>query len=209
MRQKFVALKFGSFPTGGVLPNILGDYKDAVALSVASGLPEVATSSAGGQTELVAPRFCRYEEPAFCAPYCCRFTRCSAARPESIGPFGGSAAVVQVDTQRPGVVLAATSNALLFKSANDGHSWTRVPFLPELRARLHAFVVVPRTGCLPGGDSLMIHKILGYFSKRRRRQIVAFADSAGTQKHLVNSSLAPGRKGNCGRRRRWRVSKQG
>src|SRR5439155_1710156 len=67
-------------------------------------------------------------------------------RPQSIGPFGGSAAVVEVDPHRPGTVLAATSNALLFRSINNGDSWTRVPFPAELRASLHAMVIAPGTG---------------------------------------------------------------
>lgn len=70
----------------------------------------------------------------------------SGAPPELIGPFGGSAAVVQVDSTRPGTVLAATSNALLFRSSDGGNFWARVAFAPELRATLHAFVIAPRTG---------------------------------------------------------------
>jgi photosystem II stability/assembly factor-like uncharacterized protein len=73
------------------------------------------------------------------------------SNPELVGPFGGSAAVVAVDAHRAGTVLAATSNALLFRSTNGGESWMRVPFPAELHATLHAFVVIPRTGVYLAG----------------------------------------------------------
>jgi photosystem II stability/assembly factor-like uncharacterized protein len=63
---------------------------------------------------------------------------------EAIGPFGGSAAVVQVDGHHRGTVLAATSNAQLFRSDDDGDSWRAIPFPAQLRATLHAFVVDPQ-----------------------------------------------------------------
>jgi photosystem II stability/assembly factor-like uncharacterized protein len=62
---------------------------------------------------------------------------------EAIGPFGGSAAVVQVDRQQKGVVLAATSHAQLFRSDDSGASWRSLSFPAERRATLHAFVVDP------------------------------------------------------------------
>ena len=64
---------------------------------------------------------------------------------ESIGPFGGSAAIIQVDRHHRGTVFATTSNAQVFRSDDDGDSWRAVPFPAELRATLHAFVVDPRT----------------------------------------------------------------
>ena len=79
----------------------------------------------------------------------CAFLLLSAplqAQPKALGPFGGSAAVVAVDAQRSGTVIAATNNALLFRSNDGGDHWTRIAFPAELRARLHAFVVVPKTG---------------------------------------------------------------
>src|ERR1035438_8765081 len=63
---------------------------------------------------------------------------------EAIGPFGGSATVVQVDGHHRGTVLAATSNAQLFRSDDDGDSWHAISFPPQLRATLHAFVVDPQ-----------------------------------------------------------------
>jgi photosystem II stability/assembly factor-like uncharacterized protein len=66
--------------------------------------------------------------------------------PVPIGPFGGSAAFVQVDPQQPETVLAATDNALLFRSTNGGESWTGLSFPASLRATLHALVVSPNTG---------------------------------------------------------------
>jgi len=72
------------------------------------------------------------------------------APPELIGPYGGSASVVQVDPHERGVVVAATSNALLFGSKNSGDSWSRLPFPAELRATLHAFVIAPTSLYLVG-----------------------------------------------------------
>jgi photosystem II stability/assembly factor-like uncharacterized protein len=60
---------------------------------------------------------------------------------DAIGPFGGPAAVVQVDRHHRGRVLAATSNAQLFRSDNDGGAWRALPFPAELRATLHSFIV--------------------------------------------------------------------
>jgi len=64
----------------------------------------------------------------------------AAADWEPLGPFGGSAAIVQMDYQQ-GVVLAATSNAQLFKSSDDGDSWVSLPFPARSRARLHALAI--------------------------------------------------------------------
>jgi len=59
---------------------------------------------------------------------------------EPLGPFGGSAAIVQVD-RRPGVVVAATSNAQIYQSEDNGDSWKALPFPAQSRASLHALVV--------------------------------------------------------------------
>jgi photosystem II stability/assembly factor-like uncharacterized protein len=67
-----------------------------------------------------------------------------AANWKAIGPFGGSASIVRVDERHPGMVLAATANALLFRSQDNGESWSPLAFPAELRATLHAFVVDPR-----------------------------------------------------------------
>ena len=45
-----------------------------------------------------------------------------------LGPFGGSAAIVQIDPHHPGALLAATSNAQLFRSEDSGDSWKALPF---------------------------------------------------------------------------------
>jgi photosystem II stability/assembly factor-like uncharacterized protein len=59
---------------------------------------------------------------------------------EPLGPFGGSAAIVQVD-RRPGIVVAATSNAQIYQSEDNGDSWKALPFPGQSRASLHALVV--------------------------------------------------------------------
>lgn len=73
------------------------------------------------------------------------------ATPQMIGPFGGSAAIIQVDPRRPGGVVAATSNAMLFQSADSGETWTRLLFPGELRSTLHAFAIASRTGLYVAG----------------------------------------------------------
>jgi photosystem II stability/assembly factor-like uncharacterized protein len=62
----------------------------------------------------------------------------------SVGPFGGAAAVVQVDPHHPDTVLAATNNGLLFRSSDAGVSWSTVPFPAQLHCVLHAFLVDPQ-----------------------------------------------------------------
>jgi photosystem II stability/assembly factor-like uncharacterized protein len=63
---------------------------------------------------------------------------------EAIGPFGGSAAVIQTDPHHRGTVFAATSNAQIFRSDDDGDSWRPAPFPAQFRATLHAFAVDPQ-----------------------------------------------------------------
>ncbi len=63
---------------------------------------------------------------------------------DAIGPFGGSAAVVQVDGLHRGAVVAATSNGQIYRSENDGDSWRAIPFPPQFRATLHALVLDPK-----------------------------------------------------------------
>jgi len=61
----------------------------------------------------------------------------------ALGPFGGPAAVVQADPHRSDVVIAATSNALLFRSTDGGYFWKPLPFPAQLQGTLHAFVIDP------------------------------------------------------------------
>ena len=61
----------------------------------------------------------------------------------AIGPFGGPAAIVQVDRHHHGRVLAATSNAQLFRSDDNGESWQPLSFPAELRSTLHSLIVDP------------------------------------------------------------------
>jgi photosystem II stability/assembly factor-like uncharacterized protein len=60
---------------------------------------------------------------------------------QAIGPFGGATNTVQVDPVHPGVLIAGTSNALLFRSSDRGDHWQPLSFLPSLRAVLHALVI--------------------------------------------------------------------
>ena len=100
---------------------------------------------------------------------------------EAIGLFGGSAAVIQVDGQHRGVVLAATSNAQLFRSDDDGDSWRVLPFPAQLRATLHAFVLDPQSpGVYLAGLSSDTPEYSGIFRS---------ADSGLTWKRIPNSDL--------------------
>jgi len=54
--------------------------------------------------------------------------------------------VIQVDSFHPDTVVAATTNALLFRSTDGGDSWAHISFPAELRATLHAFAIAPNTG---------------------------------------------------------------
>jgi len=67
----------------------------------------------------------------------------SVARAEwrPLGPFGGSAAIVLVDHLHRDTLLAATSNAQIFRSEDDGDSWSPLRFPGKFRATLHAFAV--------------------------------------------------------------------
>src|SRR5579862_101325 len=60
---------------------------------------------------------------------------------QPLGPFGGSAAIVVVDRLHRDTLLAATSNAQIFRSEDDGESWNPLPFPGEFRATLHALAV--------------------------------------------------------------------
>jgi photosystem II stability/assembly factor-like uncharacterized protein len=63
------------------------------------------------------------------------------SRWEPMGPFGGSAAVVAVDPNHAGTVLAASNNALLFRTRNEGANWEPIQFPGQLRSTLHAFAI--------------------------------------------------------------------
>ena len=62
---------------------------------------------------------------------------------QPLGPFGGAVAIVQVDPHHRDTVIAATNNALLFRSINAGDEWTALPFSAQLHGVLHAFVIDP------------------------------------------------------------------
>ncbi len=61
----------------------------------------------------------------------------------ALGPFGGAVSVVQTDPHHPNTLVAATSNALLFRSRDGAQTWMELPFPAELRSTLHALVLDP------------------------------------------------------------------
>ncbi len=64
---------------------------------------------------------------------------------KALGPFGGSAALVQVDPHVSGTIVAAAPNALLFRSRDGGETWDPLRFPPQLSGVLHALHLDPRT----------------------------------------------------------------
>ncbi|HLJ45006.1 MAG TPA: hypothetical protein VKU01_03310 [Bryobacteraceae bacterium] len=62
---------------------------------------------------------------------------------QPVGPFGGSAAVVRVSHSQPDVLLAATRNALLFRSLDRGTTWTHVRFPTQFSGHLHTIEIDP------------------------------------------------------------------
>ena len=60
------------------------------------------------------------------------------------GPFGGSAELVRVIPKRPNMVLAATSNGLLYQSVDGGESWANRFFPAQFAGVLHSLEVDPR-----------------------------------------------------------------
>jgi photosystem II stability/assembly factor-like uncharacterized protein len=95
------------------------------------GLLLLAIPCWGAAPEPAAPKAPAHEAPAHEAK----------DKWDAIGPFGGSAAIIQVDRLHQDTLLAATSNAQLFRSEDGGASWKALAFPAELRATLHAFVV--------------------------------------------------------------------
>ncbi len=61
------------------------------------------------------------------------------------GPFGGAAEIVRTIPRQPNLVVAATANGLLYRSADGGASWTNRPFPAQLGGTLHALEVDPRS----------------------------------------------------------------
>jgi photosystem II stability/assembly factor-like uncharacterized protein len=72
------------------------------------------------------------------------FTAIAAhAQWHAIGPFGGSAELVRADPSRPGTVLAATRDGLLYRSTDRAASWTHLAFPAELSGTLHVLEIDP------------------------------------------------------------------
>jgi photosystem II stability/assembly factor-like uncharacterized protein len=78
-----------------------------------------------------------------------------------MGPFGGSAAVIQVDPSRPGTIVAAANNSLLFRSRDSGESWQPIGFPAQLRSTLHALAIAP--GAYYVGISSDTHELSGLY----------------------------------------------
>ena len=55
--------------------------------------------------------------------------------------FTSPLSVIQADPHHSGTLLAGTARALLFRSRDQGETWTALPFPAELRATLHAVLI--------------------------------------------------------------------
>lgn len=60
-----------------------------------------------------------------------------------IGPYGGGAEVIAVDPSQPGRVYSLTKNAFLYRSDDEGRSWTLVRFPAQQSASAHALAMHP------------------------------------------------------------------
>ena len=58
----------------------------------------------------------------------------------ALGPDGGGANLLAADDRRPGILLAGTRNALLYKSSDYAATWQPVAFDRALSATLHTLV---------------------------------------------------------------------
>jgi photosystem II stability/assembly factor-like uncharacterized protein len=77
---------------------------------------------------------------ALAAPFCGMLR----AQWRALGPFGGSAAVVQVDPLDSNNVIAGARNAQLYRSRDGGATWEPLQFSLQLNSVLHVLAIVPR-----------------------------------------------------------------
>lgn len=59
------------------------------------------------------------------------------------GPFGGSATAVAVDPKHPGVLLAGARESLLYKTDNNGSSWSMLSFPKRTFGEVGAILIDP------------------------------------------------------------------
>jgi photosystem II stability/assembly factor-like uncharacterized protein len=62
---------------------------------------------------------------------------------EPVGPFGGSAQSITIDSRRPEVLLAGGRSGLLFRSLDRGQNWRRIPFGVELAGNVQTVRIDP------------------------------------------------------------------
>lgn len=67
----------------------------------------------------------------------------AGAQWRSIGPFGGSVEVIRTHPTDSAILLAATKNALIYRSSNSAESWTYVPFPRSGAATMYTLTVDP------------------------------------------------------------------
>src|ERR1700694_2164716 len=61
----------------------------------------------------------------------------------SIGPYGGGAEIIAIDPSEPKRIYSLTKNAFLYRSEDEGRSWTLVPFPAQQASAAHALVIHP------------------------------------------------------------------
>lgn len=67
----------------------------------------------------------------------------TAARWQSAGPWGGSATAIAVDPADANHLLAGARSSLLFKSADGGGHWTRLPFPRHFLGTVSSLLIDP------------------------------------------------------------------
>ena len=72
--------------------------------------------------------------------------------------------LIQADPHHQGTLLAGTATARMFRSRDDGNSWSSLPFPGQLRSNLHAMVIDPdRSNIYWAGVSSETPQLAGLF----------------------------------------------
>lgn len=68
-------------------------------------------------------------------------TSAALAEWQPSGPYGGSATAVAIDRSNPDVMLLGARNSLLYRSADSGQSWQRLPFPRHVIGAMSAVLI--------------------------------------------------------------------
>lgn len=82
---------------------------------------------------------------AIAAVQCAALAFAAILSGESRLAFPGPVTVVQVDPHHQGTLVVATATAQLFRSRDEGDTWSPIPFPGSLRSTFHAMLIDPVT----------------------------------------------------------------